>query len=175
MLEDKESGNPSLRKNTKKKQVYFSDKYENFEWKRAVSTDECKGKKSEFYSGKYWRKPGEQLDPNIIGRKTQDDDKSMCTISGAITWGHKSDLTFLYTETDEQKDQAKEILQQENEGNDPMNIFTFVCAQEHEKLQYERTGKKKPGPPAKLENYVKNQQYRRGDRAKGGVDGFRYW
>ena len=61
------------------KRLTFEHKYEHFNWvSRGVSTDEVKAPKAETDRGKSWRAPGEELSPNVIGRKNLGYDKAMC-------------------------------------------------------------------------------------------------
>lgn len=64
-----------------------------------MSTDEAKARKAELSKSKVWKAPGEELDPNVIGRKELEFDKQMAQVAAHITHGLKSELTFFYEET----------------------------------------------------------------------------
>ena len=83
-------------------------------------------------------------------------------------------MIFIYTETDTEKEEAKGLLAAENKGGDSLRALAFASAEVAKWEKEIATNKKTSGRKPKFENYRKNIQIVRGDRAKGGIDWFRY-
>ena len=98
----------------------------------------------------------------------------MCQISAQIAYGFKSELIFVYTETDTEKKEAKGLLAAENEDYDSLHALAFASSEVAKWEKEIATNKKTSGRKPQYENYRKMVKINRGDRAKGGIDWFRY-
>ena len=168
---------PHLSNENKARRLAWALKYLEFDFcGRAVSTDEAKARRHEHYKRRIWLCAGEELHPDVVGGTRQEDDKSMCQISGHLAWGPggKGKLIFLHTETEEEKIEAEIALEQENKDYEPMFALAFHAA-ERQKEEIAAAGGPKPkGKKPSLEVYQRNMAKKRGDRKNGGVDGYRY-
>lgn len=159
----------------KANRVTFCQRYQDFDWvKYGMATDEAKAKKAELSKTKVWKRAGEELDPNVIGRKELEYDKQMAQVAAHIAHGFKSKLTFFYEETNTAKKAAEKVLEKENEGEDPLHHLAWAATQVAQIEEEERSGRKTSGRKPQYEKWRNRTQKTRGDRSKGGVDGFRY-
>ena len=160
---------PQLTREHEEKRDYFCTLYEDFEWtRRAISIDEVKVKNTEHYAGSTWRAPGEQLDANVVNTKKQQDNKQVCQGFAGIGYNFKSKLLFIYTETEQEKKEAKEVLEEENKENEAFR--TLAHAADLRVREREHTRGQKPS----LDVYLRKSGVTRGKRDKGGIDAFRY-
>ena len=160
----------------KQKRLNWARRWLEFEWtRRAVSSDEAIARRGEPYRGRLWMHHGEELDEDIVGRKNTEDNKAICSISGHLAHGRKGTLVFLFQETKEQKIIADTELEKENAGFHQALEEEFVAEQELKEQIRSSQGKKKRGGKApSFEVWERKKRLTRGDRHKGGLDGYRY-
>ncbi|MCJ1469837.1 hypothetical protein MMC07_008479 [Pseudocyphellaria aurata] len=115
-------------------------------WKTVLSDEDlhqtkAKARKAQLSKTKVSRAPGEELDPNVIGRKELGFDKQMAQVAAHIAHGFKSELTVFYEETNTAKEAAEKILEKENQGEDPLHYLAWTATRVAQLEEEERTGK----------------------------------
>ena len=155
----------------------WCQRYRFFDWKNgSASSDETPLRTAEQDGGTKWRKPGEELHPNVKNTTDQSYDKSMGQINAMIAHSYKSELTFIWTETEDEKKAATKHLRAENDRLLPWNALLAAGNSGSREQEEIDRGKRYPGPKPSFQAFLKNGQIlQRGDRSKGGIDWYIYW
>ena len=152
-------------------------RYRYLNWRNAVSTDEASGRTAEHSQGRAWIEigHGNPFDTEIVGRKSQKDNKAKGQITGSLSYYEKGPIGFLFPETEDQKEQAKVTLVEENKERDPLSVLAFCADDLRDKDNYlNKHGRIKPGKQRDVKVYLRQAKVSRGDRSRGGMDWFRY-
>jgi hypothetical protein len=122
---------------------------------------------------KCWHRPDEWEHPDVK-TDTERSDYSCGQFFGIISHGQPPRPCKIFVaETAKEKEDARRDLEERNIPYDKWYGFAFDVAQEAERLEYEKRGKKKRGPVASKEIYLRDKRFSRGDRSNGGVDWYR--
>ena len=93
----------------------FAIKYKEFDFKRAVFTDEVRIRKAERkMKDKTWRLIGEEFEEDVVEKMTQSDDFSDGMMWASIAYNRKNPIYFFFKETDEDKIALQHQLNVEN-------------------------------------------------------------
>lgn len=128
----KRAWKPDLKDDYRAQRMDFARKYLYFDWLNcAVSTDEAKVRRAEYDNRAIWRAPGEETNSELIRRTNQEDDKTMCIVSGHVAYGEngKGTLIFLWDETEEERVKAEARVLAENDGNTGLYALAFASGE----------------------------------------------